>query len=161
MNKHEGFTNTVETVKNINDYLVKYVDNFVLKNYKCFDNNQKLKNLISKNTSLENHDDLLNLTCEEVKEKNLGSITLYDETSNEYLTMESLCPETYGANSTDCLIYNNKLVKQKVDAINLMYMKENMLMNNELDNVIDTLNEYRNSSHRVYNNNIVQNLIKK
>ena len=141
--------NFITLYDDINDYLKLNIDDKVLRNSFCFDNDvllRKLKNNPSINCSTELK------TVNNIHLKNL-----YDNKENRNYSFAEVCPvTTKQLNSTLCLRKHNNDISDTMFRLNNIITDSEIKLKNSLNDIDDELNTYRNDKYRLFNSYIIQ-----
>lgn len=177
----EGF---IVLYDDINDYLKKNVDNSILRDSYCFDND-KLLSQIKGNDNLtcashyENvsdihykmdNNDKIAAEAEYVK---LQAITnnsdpdyqkknnsFYDIRSGKSYSFAELCPiTTKQLNGTLCLRKHNNNISDTLFRLDNMLTDTELVMRNNLNDISYDLDTYRNDKYRLFNSSEVQDYV--
>jgi hypothetical protein len=153
---------------NINDYLAKNIDNNILRDSYCFDND----NLLSKikedpNLTCASHyenvsdihykvDDNPKRISPQLSSQAINN-SFYDIKTNKSYSFAELCPITSNQiNSTVCLRKHNNDISDTMFRLDNILTDTELKLKNDLSNIDNKITEHRNDKYRLFNSTEIQ-----
>jgi hypothetical protein len=168
LNKNEGFNMVI--YNDINDYLKKNIDDNILRDSYCFDNDKLLGNILgNKNITCANHlEKVANIyykyqgmpTADELSEKR--DQIFYDSNTGKTYSFAEICPITTNQlNSTLCLRKHNNDISDTIFRLDNIITDTEIKMQDKLIDVESEITKYRDDKYRLFNSTEIQNYYNK
>jgi type II secretory pathway pseudopilin PulG len=171
----EGFMTLYD---DINDYLKQNIDKDILRNSYCFDNDKLLSEIkgdptltcaghyenvsdihykfddTQRNASQVYNNLMADTDISKTQEKNN---TFYDTRINKSYSFAEICPvTTKQLNATLCLRKHNNDISDTMYRLNNVLTDTEIVLRNNLADIDDELNTYRNDKYRLFNSSEIQ-----
>lgn len=157
----EKFTVVNDTIL---DYLNSNIDNIVLKNSNCYDNDKMIQKIKGNNEScLSQYNKVadVNFRGNRSDMDNDNALnTFFDKETGKSYTFSELCPITSGAkNGTNCLREHNNEISNVMFRLNNIILDTEINMNNKLSTLGEDINNYRTDKYRLFNSDKIQDYL--